>query len=777
MATTRDKYQLEVETRGAQNQLNKLATAMKAFAGVIAIREVIQFGRLIIDTTSQLQTYANQLRLVTYGTEDLNRVTNLLRETAIRNRTGFGETVELFVKLRVATEALGKTEEEVINVTTKLSQALQIAGADATTTASVIKQFGQAMASGEVRGDEFRSLVEGLGPALAIMARESGITVGELRRMSREGELTAETMFKLLESSNALTAAFDTMLPTIAQLETRFGDAFDAALVKLGEVSGLTSAYETQVKDLTRALENFAGVNKLANMNAQELYEGVEKGTVPAQEAIQELISRYRDLDNTIRVFGLNFDTDFGIEDLIGYNEEAKKVITETVNKLYELEKVKKKQAQADKELLDSSRKQQEEINRLLAPFNEYLKLADKYIESDFRTELEKVNDRIAKAKEVIDKLNEAYTVTNGKVANFEKRMQGANAELVNAQKELKKLQEEVKLEGYAKFLDEIMTKSKELAERNEFITRAITEITTKFKEGAISADVYRESMALLGEEIDATNENYYKIIDSVKEFNQQLVDDTEDMRLELEKLNMNSLEQQIADINTKISRDMRNAIAEVQRLMTEADADDVAAAVEEIKKNAEIVRQEQIKLAKAIYETQRTFEYGWKGAFDSYVDEATNAAKQAERIFEKATSSMEDALVNFAKTGKFQFRDLVADILETILRSQIQQLIANVFSLGGSSGGGNVFGKIFGGFFANGGTLGAGKFGIAGENGAELVTGPATITPLSQLGGSNVTYNINAVDASSFKQMVARDPQFIHAVATQGARSVPGRR
>jgi hypothetical protein len=70
-----------------------------------------------------------------------------------------------------------------------------------------------------------------------------------------------------------------------------------------------------------------------------------------------------------------------------------------------------------------------------------------------------------------------------------------------------------------------------------------------------------------------------------------------------------------------------------------------------------------------------------------------------------------------------------------------------------------------------------AGTFGVTGERGPELVTGPATITPLSALGGSNVTYNINAVDASSFKQMVARDPQFIHAVATQGARSVPGRR
>ena len=43
--------------------------------------------------------------------------------------------------------------------------------------------------------------------------------------------------------------------------------------------------------------------------------------------------------------------------------------------------------------------------------------------------------------------------------------------------------------------------------------------------------------------------------------------------------------------------------------------------------------------------------------------------------------------------------------------------------------------------------------------------------------GGGNVTYNINAVDAMSFKQMLAQDPTFLHAVAEQGRRRLPGGR
>jgi hypothetical protein len=89
-------------------------------------------------------------------------------------------------------------------------------------------------------------------------------------------------------------------------------------------------------------------------------------------------------------------------------------------------------------------------------------------------------------------------------------------------------------------------------------------------------------------------------------------------------------------------------------------------------------------------------------------------------------------------------------------------------------SGGGYDPYEDFGGYFANGGTLGAGKWGIAGEMGPEVVSGPASISPMS---GTNVTYNINAVDAASFKQMIAQDPSFIYAVSQQGAAGVPGRR
>ena len=277
-----------------------------------------------------------------------------------------------------------------------------------------------------------------------------------------------------------------------------------------------------------------------------------------------------------------------------------------------------------------------------------------------------------------------------------------------------------------------------------------------------------------------------------------------------------------------------------------------------------------------------RAFSTGWRRAFNEYVDAATNAAKRAERMFEKFTSGIEDLIVDFAKTGKFEWKGFVNSMLEELLRSNIKSTMAQIFqmrnpfsqtggtisdlfggvfdALGGGAGqrgqspgtplyvvdvaggganfgslgqnplisgggfgggsnsglggifdtvknvvgsiggtigsavstvgkiGGGIFdavknvgssifsgiGDLFGGFFANGGTLGAGKIGIVGERGPELVKGPGTITPVMP---SNITYNINAVDAASFQALVARDPAFIYSVTQQGARTIAGRR
>lgn len=191
------------------------------------------------------------------------------------------------------------------------------------------------------------------------------------------------------------------------------------------------------------------------------------------------------------------------------------------------------------------------------------------------------------------------------------------------------------------------------------------------------------------------------------------------------------------------------------------------------------------IKKQQESYIISRKWSTGWQKALNNYIQNATDAAKTAENLFSKAMSGMEDMFVGFVKTGKFQWKDFVNSMLEELLRAQFQSVFAKLFSnvsgTGQQNTGGSVLGNLFSGLFAEGGTIPGGKWGIVGEAGPEIVNGPASVTPMKKLQASsnmtNVTYNINAVDSRSFKQMIAADPTFIHAIATQGAKAIPGRR
>jgi phage-related minor tail protein len=78
----------------------------------------------------------------------------------------------------------------------------------------------------------------------------------------------------------------------------------------------------------------------------------------------------------------------------------------------------------------------------------------------------------------------------------------------------------------------------------------------------------------------------------------------------------------------------------------------------------------------------------------------------------------------------------------------------------------------------ANGGPVMSNKPYLVGERGPELFVpgGSGNIVPNGQMGGTAVTYNINAVDSQSFQMALAKDPSFVFAVTEAGRRKQPGR-
>ena len=147
--------------------------------------------------------------------------------------------------------------------------------------------------------------------------------------------------------------------------------------------------------------------------------------------------------------------------------------------------------------------------------------------------------------------------------------------------------------------------------------------------------------------------------------------------------------------------------------------------------------KSKQLGIVKDINDTEKqrqsTFKNGWEQSFKKYQDDANNAAKNASQIFSTASKGMEDAIVNFAKTGKLSFKDFANSVIEDLLRIAARKAAAGIFQLIGGAFGFSANGNAFdqGGMLksANGNVFDSptlhtysGGIGMLGEAGPEAV-------------------------------------------------------
>lgn len=145
-----------------------------------------------------------------------------------------------------------------------------------------------------------------------------------------------------------------------------------------------------------------------------------------------------------------------------------------------------------------------------------------------------------------------------------------------------------------------------------------------------------------------------------------------------------------------KDAREFETEVAERAVSLKGASLEKFKAETEQIK----LVRQELLQLN---YEKSREFGTGVENFFAKFQEDATNAAKNVEDVLTNAFSGAENAFVEFTKTGKFNFKDLAASILEDIVRIQFRSAISGIF--GGIFGKGGSGLSLFSGF-ADGGVM-----------------------------------------------------------------------
>lgn len=163
---------------------------------------------------------------------------------------------------------------------------------------------------------------------------------------------------------------------------------------------------------------------------------------------------------------------------------------------------------------------------------------------------------------------------------------------------------------------------------------------------------------------------NARKIVETLIGSNRQRI---EGMQLQREMLDLSATERAVLQNRAELEKSAATARKEAWQIQ---DAALRAQAIEAI--NDALARQLPIieSLVRANADYQRSAEFGAKSALRTYIEDATNAAKQAERAVTGAFKGMEDALTQFVMTGKVDFNSLANSIISDLIRIQIQRTI-----------------------------------------------------------------------------------------------------
>ena len=774
MATIRDRYVLDIDTKGAMSSLNGLKGALIAVGGAVAIKQ-------IVDITARFEDLRSSLDIVTGSAAAGGKALALIKDFAASTQFSVEDLSSTFIQLRASgidpTVAQLRLFTNTASVTTDQVGALQ----------AMTKLYSQAAAGAGVQVEDLQILAERGIPVYKILKDRLGLVKNELTEFGSTATGTRKILVALEEGLNDAFGNVD-LTKNLSAILSNFQESLREVANEFG--TGLSPA----IKEITTNITDFLNANKgLAGTIGKTLGDAL----LTISRYISEIVEKLGLLSGSgIQEFGADL-----ISGLAGFVEgfaatadgfiNAIKGLQNTLNQFiasvsklgileFNVEFVEAgqnrddfiRETEARLETLRASVSEQGILDNILgdaADISPSLRAAMMYTGNEAVV----LRDEIRKLEASLEALKE----DNGETVFLERIEDNFNGVSTAASSAVESLRESAAA----------MRESAEAAKFNEqfpVYEDAILRYAAAQEAAAEANGSFADSLPE-PEEINLLDAAIKSITASLDSYNESANERIRSSRNDAELAGLEGIKRQLREIQIEeqnLAEDAKRRI--LAQLGAGGDPSQLTQQYAQIdaamQRNIQVRSQmatliEDQKLAEE--ESQRSFEYGWKNAFDEYQKNATNAAEKAGRIFDKVTEGMEDAIVNFAKTGKFEFKDLVATIAEEILRSNIQRLIAQAFGGfgGGSSGGGGN--SNFAGFFANGGTIPAGQFGIAGEAGAELISGPATVTPLNGLGGSSVSYYINAVDAPSFQQLVARDPGFIHAVAQKGSRSVPGRR
>ncbi|MDA4884727.1 tape measure protein [Acinetobacter baumannii] len=244
-----------IERKGdfASKSMDSLSVATRQLAGYMAGLVTVSAAINNMDTYTGLQ---NRLKLVTNNQVELNKATEDTFRIAQKTYSAWDSVLQVYQRFSDNAKTLNLTMDDTARLTETVSKAVAISGASAQAADAALVQFGQALASGTLRGEELNSVMEQT-PALAkAIAQGMGITVGELRSVAAEGKITSQEIVKALRNvEKDVDALFAKTDITIGQSLTLLNNEITKFVGESGKGSGAAQVLAGNIQTLAGNLD------------------------------------------------------------------------------------------------------------------------------------------------------------------------------------------------------------------------------------------------------------------------------------------------------------------------------------------------------------------------------------------------------------------------------------------------------------------------------------------------------------------------------------------
>lgn len=216
-ATTANRNHKE-STDEAKKSADQLTQSLKS---LVASYVSIQGLKKAVDLSDSLVSMRARLDRMNDGRQTTQELEAMIYQSAQRSRGSFTDTMGLVSQLGTMAGDAFSSSKEIVQFAEQLNKQLAMSGASGASAQAAILQLEQGLASGVLRGDELNSVME-QAPALAkSIADYMQVSVGELREMGSQGQITADIVKNaLFAAAKDTNAEFEKTPMTWAQVWT-----------------------------------------------------------------------------------------------------------------------------------------------------------------------------------------------------------------------------------------------------------------------------------------------------------------------------------------------------------------------------------------------------------------------------------------------------------------------------------------------------------------------------------------------------------------------------